>query len=192
MSRNNSRTELSSYSDAQLCLLVCEGSDLAFEEISNRYQGLIHLISKEFSYPGFDSGDFLQLGLLGLYKACRAYNQNSDTSFKNFAALCIRRRYISLTRSLRAKKNIPESALINLENSQDITLNSAGPEDLIADKESDTDFLNIVKGKLSYMEFAVMKSFVEGKSYKEIAESLGLDTKAVDNALQRVRKKLLR
>ncbi len=181
----------SALDDASLCALVSKGSEPAFEEITRRYKGLIYSISKDYSYPGFDSGDFMQLGLIGLFGACKNYRKDSDLSFKNFAALCIRRRYLSLTRSLSNRKTVPQQSVVSIDdvNPAEQALN---PESLILDKESDKSFLEFVKGRLSFMELCVLKGFINGMSYKQIAQSSGLDQKAVDNALQRVRKKLLK
>lgn len=182
---------LSHLDDALLCSLVAEGNEPAFEEITHRYKGLIRLISKEYSYPGFDVNDFMQLGLMGLYSACKTYKADGSISFKNFAVLCIRRRYISLVRSLWNQKSVPADALVPVEAMEEAGA-SQNPEDLILDKENDTNFLEFVKSRLSHMEYCTLKGYVNGMSYSEIAESTGLDSKAVDNALQRVRKKLLK
>lgn len=185
------RAQIPALSDSELCALVCQGSDPAFEEITHRYKGLIRLIAKEYSYPGFDVGDFMQLGLLGLYNACKKYKPESGVSFKNFAAICIKRRYISLVRSLNASKAIPTDAITPAD---DITLYSdnSDPEALVDIKESNADFLSMVRNRLSLMEQSVLRGYVNGMSYAQIAKATGIDTKAVDNALQRVRKKLIR
>ncbi len=182
---------LSQLDDALLCSLVCNGNEPAFEEIIHRYKGLIRLISKEYSYPGFDVNDFMQLGLMGLYSACKTYRSDGSTSFKNFAAVCIKRRYISLVRSLWNQKSVPADAFVPIEALED-SAGSQNPEALLLDKEADDQFLELVKSRLSYMELCALKGYVNGMSYSEIAQSTGLDTKAVDNALQRVRKKLLK
>lgn len=189
--RHSFEGQFSQLDDSSLCALVCGGNELAFEEITRRYKGLIRSISKEYSYPCFDSNDFMQLGLMGLYSACKTYKADAGISFKNFAAVCIRRRYISLVRSLSSRKVIPADALISIENA-DTYSEAINPESLIEDRESDGSFYNLIKGRLSHMELCALKGFISGKSYSEIAESTGLDTKAVDNALQRVRKKLLK
>lgn len=185
------RAQIPALSDSELCALVCRGSDPAFEEITHRYKGLIRLIAKEYSYPGFDVGDFMQLGLLGLYNACKKYKPESGVSFKNFAAICIKRRYISLVRSLNASKAIPTDAITPAD---DITLYSdnSDPEALVDIKETNADFLSMVRNRLSLMEQSVLRGYVNGMSYAQIAKATGIDTKAVDNALQRVRKKLIR
>ena len=187
----NFKGQLSELDDNALCALVCSGNQLAFEEITRRYQGLIRLISKEYSYPGFDSGDFMQLGLMGLYGACKTYRSESELSFKNFAAVCIRRRYISLVRSLLSQKSIPSDSLVSIDEIKPGEYD-AGPEALLLDKENDRLFFELIKSKLSYMEMCALKGYVEGLTYQEIADGTGLSTKAVDNALQRVRKKLLK
>lgn len=178
-------------SDNDLCILVCKGIEPAFEEITKRYKGLIRTISKEYSYPGFDSADFMQLGLMGLYSACKSYSAEKEASFKNFAALCIRRRYISLVRSLSNQKVIPPSAVVSIDDTALSGFNP-DPEAVLLDKEADKSFLDFVKDRLSFMELCALKGYVNGMTYEEIAKSTGLDTKAVDNALQRVRKKLIR
>lgn len=183
---------LSELEDEVLCsLIVAGGSDIAFEEITLRYKGLISSIAAGFTYPGFDSGDFMQIGLLGLYKACKTYRTDRGISFKNFAALCIKRRFISLARSSSARKSIPSDATVNLEDSSAVP-ERYNPEIMVADKESDLEFFSLIKNRLSAMELCVLKGYVNGMSYKDIAAKFGLDSKAVDNALQRVRKKLLR
>lgn len=181
----------SALDDASLCEMVTNGSQPAFEEISRRYKGLIYSISRDYSYPGFDSGDFMQLGLMGLFSACKNYRKDSDLSFKNFAALCIRRRYISLTRTLSNRNAVPQSSVVSIDEAASAA-QSLDPESLILDKESDKSFFDFVRGRLSVMELCALKGFVSGMSYKQIAETTGLDVKAVDNALQRVRKKLLK
>ena len=183
--------QLTALDDAALCALVCSGNELAFEEITRRYKGLIRLISKEYSYPGFDSGDFMQLGIMGLYSACKTYRSDSSLSFKNFAAVCIRRRYISLVRSLLNQKSVPADAVVSMDEVQEAET-SVTPEVLLLDKENDKLFLELVKSRLSHMEMCVLKGYVGGLSYAEIAQATSLDTKAVDNALQRARKKLLK
>lgn len=180
-----------SLSDSDLCTLVCKGNEPAFEEITKRYKGLIRTISKEYSYPGFDSADFMQLGLMGLYSACKSYSKEKEASFKNFAALCIRRRYISLVRSLSSQRVIPPSAVVSIDDSALKEL-SSDPEAVLLDKEADKSFLEFVRNRLSFMELCALKGYVNGMTYEQIAQSTGLDTKAVDNALQRVRKKLIR
>ena len=184
---SDSNLNLSQQSDSCLCSMVANNSNAAFEEITRRYQGLIYVIAKDFSYPGFDSNDFFQLGLMGLYSACKTYNANGKVSFKNYAALCIKRRYTSLVRSLLSKKSVPADAVVSVDESDSDIQN---PEYLLLNRENDEEFFKSVRVKLSYMEFAVMKEYVTGKTYKEIAEKLGLSFKAVDNALVRIRKKL--
>lgn len=189
--RENSENQFSQLEDAALCALIIKGSEPAFEEITRRYKGLIRLISKEYSYPGFDANDFMQLGLMGLFSACKTFKSDSNISFKNFAAVCIRRRYISLVRSLSNRKAIPADAVVPIEDSEQFS-DFLNPEVLVLDKANDEDFLRLIKNRLSFMELSVLKGYANGLSYSEIAESTGLSTKAVDNALQRVRKKLLK
>lgn len=185
------KEQLSTLDDSRLCALVSQGSEPAFEEITHRYKGLIRLISKEYSYPGFDANDFMQLGLMGLFSACKTFNPGSSISFKNFAAVCIRRRYISLVRSLSSRKAIPADAVVPIENDE-LYSEMLNPEVLVLDKANDEDFLKLIKSRLSFMELSVLKGYAKGLSYSEIASTLGLSSKAVDNALQRVRKKLLK
>ncbi len=185
------KEQLSTLADSELCSLIAMGSEPAFEEITHRYKGLISLIAKEYSYPGFDANDFMQLGLMGLFSACKTFNPDSSISFKNFAAVCIRRRYISLVRSLSSRKAIPADAVVPIENSE-LYSEVLNPETLVLDKANDEDFLKLIKSRLSFMELSVLKRYADGLSYSEIAQSLGLSNKAVDNALQRVRKKLLK
>ncbi|MBE6793549.1 MAG: sigma-70 family RNA polymerase sigma factor [Ruminococcaceae bacterium] len=187
---HDQRSDFSLFDDETLCQMVCQGSDPAFEEISRRYSGLIRMIAKEFSYPGFDSGDFMQVGLMGLFGACKNYRNSFGISFRNFAVVCIKRRYYSLVRSLSAQKNIPADAMVSIDDS-DLSSQSSDPGVMVSDKESDVAFFALVKKRLSDLEFCVLQGYLQGASYKRIAENLGVDEKCVDNALSRVRKKLL-
>lgn len=190
VSMHDQRSDFSHLDDEVLCQMVCQGSDPAFEEISRRYSGLIRWVSREFSYPGFDSGDFMQLGLMGLFSACKNFSKDFGISFRNFAVMCIKRRFLSLVRSLTAQKNVPADAVVSIEDSE-LVVQDYDLSAMVSDKESDADFFRIIKKRLSVLELSVLSGYIKGMTYREIARNTGVDEKCVDNALQRVRKKLL-
>ncbi len=177
-------------SDLSLAEKVRLGDDKAFQILSSRYAGLILSIAARYSAMGLDRNDFSQEGLLGLLWACKAYDSQKSSSFKNFAALCINRRFLSLVRKDKSKSAIPKENLIPIENLEISDENTSNPENLILQKEQAEDFDRLLKNRLSSLEQKVLRLYLSGISYSDIAKQLSTSSKSVDNALQRIRKKL--
>ena len=182
-----------SFSDAELASEVKNGNDAAFEEITNRYKGLVSAISAKYSAAGFDRSDFMQEGLLALLCACKAYdNRENKASFRNFAGVCISNRFLSLLRTLNTKRAIPTDHIVNIEDVEISDQNRSNPEILILEQEKAQALKNLIRDTLSPLEMNVLKLYLEGLTYTEIGNRLSISTKSVDNALSRIRKKLAR
>ncbi len=191
MENQKTQPDFSAYSDAELSLEIKNGNQAAFEEITNRYRGLISTIALNYSAVGFDQADFMQEGLIALLSACKAFNTGEKkASFKNFAAVCISNRFLSIIRRANAKSTIPSSKIVPIEEIEISDYNRQNPETLIMEQESSEDFIKFLKNKLSNLEQNVLRLYLAGFSYTEIAEKLSVSPKSVDNALVRIRRKI--
>ncbi len=181
---------ITSLPDKSLAALFKNGDDRAFNELVFRHIGTIGHIASRFSAYGYEHSDFVQEGLLGLMFACLSYSEAENDSFKSYMSLVVERRFVSIIRRLSAKKNIPDSALVQFENVGDIAEDkSQSPEELVQCREQLDSLLKRLKTNLSSREYQTLILFVSGKSYKSISQKLGISEKSVDNALQRARKK---
>ena len=180
----------SEFSDLSLAEKVRRGDNEAFGVLSNRYGGLIRSIAERYSAAGLDRNDFSQEGLLGLLWACKAFDSEKNASFKNFASICINRRFLSLVRKDMSKKAIPKEKLLSIEDLEISDENTLNPEILMLQKEQAEDFDKLLKSRLSPLEQKVLRLYLSGMTYSEISKKLSVSLKSVDNALQRIRKKL--
>lgn len=185
-----SQQNLEGYTDAELQQMVCTGNDSAFDEICRRYLPLIHSISARYYASGLERNDFVQEGLLALLSACKRYDAEKGSSFRNFAALCISRRFLSLIRSLNAKGIIPAESLVPIEEVEISDHNRHNPETLVLEQERHRDLKKKIKNTLTEYEHRVLELYLTGNSYRDIADALGVTQKSIDNALQRIRRKL--
>ncbi len=181
----------SNLSDDNLAELSRNGDDNAFNELVMRYLSMINFIARRYSAEGYEQKDFVQEGLLGLLYACRTFDKSGTSSFKNYMAVVVERRFISIIRRANTGKSVPKSAVVQiddiLENVEDVT---QSPEELILCREQLNHVLSKLKKSLSKVEYDVMMLFTSGMSYKEIARKLSITEKSADNALQRARKKI--
>jgi len=186
--------------DEELVRLAQSGNSYATECIIMRHRGLVASCTPGYFAKGFDSDDIFQEGMIGLYKAILDYD-NSKASFKSFAMLCISRKIISLVKSSTRKKNLPLNSSISLDSSVcengdtyliDILRapDDSNPEIMFINKENFNHCKTKINQILSPFEKKVLSYHLEKKSYKEISQKLGKDTKSIDNAVQRIRKKL--
>lgn len=182
--------EYSEFSDLSLAEKVRGGDNEAFDVLSNRYGGLIRSIAERYSAAGLDRNDFSQEGLLGLLWACKAFDSEKNASFKNFASICINRRFLSLVRKDMSKKAIPKEKLLSIEDLEISDENTLNPEILMLQKEQAEDFDKLLKSRLSPLEQKVLRLYLSGMTYSDISKRLSVSLKSVDNALQRIRKKL--
>lgn len=189
-------TKYSTIDDRSLCKLVAEGNREAEDVLIQRYSVLVKICSRPYFLAGGDSEDLMQEGFLGLLSAVRQYDESKETSFKTFAELCIRNRLYSAVKSASRFKHTPLNNSIsfaspNFDEGQ--TRSSAflrDPESLIIDNERADELYSSLGNYLSKFEEDVLALYLEGHSYSEISESLNKPVKSIDNAVQRIRKKL--
>jgi len=188
--------------DKDLHSLYCAGDAAAGNELVLRYRRLVKICSRPYFLAGGDSEDLLQEGMVGLISAMRDFDPAGGASFRTYAELCIRRRIISAARSASRQKHSPLNDGVSLEDllfdeeRRDYLYQSASyvpsAEDQVLAQSFENDFLRSCSGFLSDFEARILKDFLEGFSYAEIARNFGRSEKSVDNAVQRIRKKLAR
>lgn len=195
---------LSKLTDEELVRLSKEGDGIASECIFERYKKPVRVKSRTYFLVGANSEDIVQEGMIGLYKAIRDYSPDKQASFKAFADICVTRQIITAIKAATRQKHMPLNSYISLnqpafesesEKTYEETLPgnfALGPEDILIDRESYRDMTEKIKKCLSKLEMTVLRLYLQGKSYGEIADSLGKGVKSVDNALQRIKAKLER
>ena len=175
--------------------LAANGSAEAEEELIRRYGRVIRSVARPFFLTGGDSEDLTQEGTIGLLRAIRSFDPQVGTPFRTYAELCIRRRLVSAIRSAAGKKNVSLDECLSLESSlfdedPSQNRNRRDPEDLVIDREEARKLLQQLLRLLSDLEKKVLRSYLAGMSYREIAEYTGKPEKSVDNAVQRIRRKI--
>ena len=182
-------------SDEALCASVRAGNRLAEEVLAARYHRLVRSCARPYFLAGGDSEDLLQECMFGLVKAMREFRPDREASFQTFAEVCIRRRLYSVIRASLAGKHSPlnESVPLNafLLDAQP-QYSQLDPEDLLIDREKAAALLNRVRSQLSDLEIRVLDLYLDGCSCGEIAATVGKPYKSVDNAVQRIRRKVAR
>lgn len=190
--------------DEDIVKLARMGDCPALEYLFEKYKSFVRFKSRSYFLVGADGEDIFQEGMIGLYKAIRDYDEDKRASFKVFAEICITRQIITAIKTATRQKHIPLNSYISLskpiyDENTDRTLldiisgtNITDPEELVISSEE----LYFMEGKieelLSELEWEVLTAYLDGKSYQEIAEELDRHVKSIDNALQRVKKKLER
>lgn len=191
-----------SLSDEQLQKLASGGDRRAEDELAQRYVRLVRVCARPYFLAGGDSEDLTQEGMLGLLSAIREYDEKAGSPFRAFAEVCIRRRIYSAIKSASRLKHTPLNDGISLEAAfgEEHTTERPYPavdfrrvpEEQVLARESANEFLNTFSRCLSPLEKNILPLFLDGLSYRAIAQSCGKDEKAVDNAVQRIRRKLAR
>lgn len=188
---SNAKNSYSALPDDVLAELSKHSDEQAFNELVLRYLGKIGFIARKYSARSYEHKDFVQEGLLGLFYAAKTYDAKGSMSFKNYAMLVAERRFISIIRRQNAEREVPDSVIFNLDNLDfDIVDTAKTPEDELMLKEQFAMLHQRLSEILSKKELAVLSLYVEGLSYSQIADRLGVNSKTVDNALQRVRRKV--
>ena len=189
-------------SEEQIVEEAKKGNKRAQEFIISKYENFVKVKAKSYFLIGADKEDIYQEGMIGLYKAIRDFNGEKSTSFRAFAELCITRQIITAIKTATRQKHIPLNTYISLnkpvsEEESDRTLldiissiRTTDPEELIISQEQKEFIEEEINKVLSDLEIQVLQSYLEGKSYQEIACDLDRHSKSIDNALQRVKKKL--
>jgi len=188
--------------DAELIRLLREGHEDAQRELFARYEKVVNLKARRYYIKGADQQDIVQEGLIGLYKAMRDYDTGRQSSFRAFAELCITRQMITAIKSATRQKHTPLNSYVSLnkpvsEDEPERLLGdvlgvdiSANPEELLIGNEDFDRVKACIEQSLSSFEAQVLDLHLGGKSYQVIAQVLGRSAKSVDNALQRIKRKL--
>ena len=189
--------------DEQLVRMAQEGSETAEEILIEKYKGLVKNKAKTYYITGADSEDVVQEGMIGLFKAIRSFDVSKQTAFKTFADTCVNSQIISAIKKANRKRHKPLNESVSLnkevdEGTQDISVGDIlqasmdnDPEALLLLQEV-VDYLKTYdSGLFSKFEREVWIEKLKGKNYMEIAEHLGRSPKSVDNALQRIKKKIV-
>lgn len=188
--------------DNELILAAQSGDQEALEEILMRYKPLVHKKSQPYYMAGGDDDDIVQEGLIGLYTAVMDFNKDKFPLFNIFAGVCIERRIISAVKKASRQKHIPLNSYISLSNRvfndddgayvEDVIDNGMGenPEKILIERETVSGLEGIISQALSEFEMRVLLCHLNGMSYKEAAGVLNKDIKSIDNAMQRIKKKL--
>lgn len=190
MEINNYDNAVHQGEDEKLVIKIQSSDETAFESLVSKYLPAIKAKVQKYSMLA-DSEDLIQEGLLGLWSAAQTYNFNSNASFKTYAYKCIDNRINTGANKCKGKKHIPTELLIYLDSDDSTQLkDKSTPEQRIIEHENYLTTINRIKNVLSVKEFKVLSYYLAGNSYKQIADFLGTNTKAIDNAIQRIRKKL--
>jgi len=189
--------------DGYLIALAKQGDAIAYDRIVRRYYGFVRLKASSYFLAGGDADDLIQEGLVGLYKAVRDYRTDRESSFRNFAELCITRQIITAVKTATRNKHTPLNQYVSFSatpaSAQDgePTLDEIIPGSPVHDpvnqvisSEELQSLVACLSTALSELESRVLSLYLDGYSYEQVGEKLGCDTKTVDNALQRVKRKV--
>ena len=188
--------------DEQVVELCHQGDSEAEEYLLNKYKNFVRAKARSYFLIGADHEDIVQEGMIGLYKAIRDFKPEKLSSFRAFAELCITRQIITAIKTATRQKHIPLTSYVSLnkplyDEESDRTLldvimegRISDPEELIINRENLGNIHNKISEVLSSLEQEVLQAYLDGKSYQEIADALGRHVKSIDNALQRVKRKL--
>ena len=182
--------------DEQLALLAQQGNSNAELELFNKYRSLINKCSRGYFLIGGDIEDLVQEGMIGLYKAIKNYSADKAATFSTFASLCIRRQIQSAVRNASAKKNKALSSAVPImdEDSDDtgvyLIADGESPDSILINRQTSQAIFEELKKLLSPLEYDVLKYYLSGLSYQQIASKTKQTKKSIDNALSRIKKKL--
>ena len=205
--RSEDRVELDQLEDNELVGLAREGNDRAIDALLNRYRGFARSKARSYFLAGSDRDDVVQEGMIGLYKAVRDFDLAQDTPFRAFAELCISRQILTAIKTANRNKHQPLNSSVSLDaplrgghDDEERSLGDAvmvppslaDPVELVISAEEIEAIRDSLRTSLTDLEGDVLRLYMEGKSYEEIAGALGNHVKSIDNALQRIKRKLQR
>src|SRR5213594_1445374 len=191
--------------DLQLVLRARNGDGVALDVLIRRYTGFVRLKASSYFLAGGDGDDLVQEGLIGLYKAVRDFRADKETSFRSFAELCVTRQIITAIKTATRYKHAPLNTYVSFshtpagqESDGECTLGDAlpgpgvhEPSVMVISTEELQSLVFCLGTGLSSLEADALRLYLEGSSYEEMADRLGCDTKTIDNALQRVKRKII-
>lgn len=176
-----------------------ENDSNSLEYIIEKYRNLVKIKTRTYYILGGDNEDLIQEGMIGLYKAIKDYDENMNTSFDTFAELCIVRQIQSAIKSANRKKHMPLNSAISLNTPLSdndntpldyVSSSQLNPEILIIDKENLDSIYEKIEKTLTPLEYMVLSLYLKGYDYSKIGITMGKNEKSVDNAIQRIRKKV--
>lgn len=184
MSENKTKT------DEVLLNEIKNGSNFSWDELIKKYRGSVEAIAVKYINSPLEMDDLIQEGMIGLLAAVNSYNADKGAKFATYASRCINNSIQTAIKKQSRLKDIPQSSLVSLE--EEILERRVGlsAEDEYLAKESVSTLTNVLYEELSSFENEVLRLYMTGCSYSEIADKLGKNNKAIDNAIQRIRKKL--
>ncbi|WP_347239802.1 RNA polymerase sporulation sigma factor SigH [Polycladospora coralii] len=196
-------TDYTTLTDEDLVCGVRIGDQEALEHLINKYKNFVRAKARSYFLIGADHEDIVQEGMIGLYKAIRDFRGDKLASFKAFAELCITRQIITAIKTATRQKHIPLNSYVSLDkpaydDDTDRTLldkipgTLSNPEEIYINQEEYSDIEDKIAKILSDLEKKVLMLYLDGRSYQEIAVDLNRHVKSIDNALQRVKRKLER
>jgi RNA polymerase sporulation-specific sigma factor len=191
--------------DLQLAMKARNGDSQALDALIRRYTGFVRLKASSYFLAGGDGDDLIQEGLIGLYKAVRDFRPDKETSFRSFAELCVTRQIITAIKTATRFKHAPLNQYVSFsqtpagqESDSDCTLGDAlpgpsvdDPSTCVISTEELQSLVFCLGTGLSRLESDALRLYLEGSSYEQMAEELECDTKTIDNALQRVKRKII-
>ncbi|MCR4783641.1 MAG: RNA polymerase sporulation sigma factor SigH [bacterium] len=199
---SNYSASLDERQDEEVVKLAKDGDEFATEYLITKYKNFVRVKAKSYFLVGADREDIIQEGMIGLYKSIRDYRADKLSSFRAFAELCITRQIITAIKTATRQKHIPLNSYVSLnkpiydEDSDrtmlDVLSSSkvSDPEEVFISTELSSDLRQKIKKNLSELESQVLQSYLDGKSYQEMAKELNRHVKSIDNALQRVKRKI--
>jgi RNA polymerase sporulation-specific sigma factor len=190
--------------DAYLIALAKQGHRPAYDQLMRRYYGFVRLKASSYFLAGGDADDLIQEGMVGLYKAVRDFRSDRESSFRNFAELCITRQIITAVKTATRNKHTPLNQYVSFSSSPagaseetESTLDEVIPGSSVHDpvnqvisSEELRALVACISTALSELESHVLALYLDGYSYEDVGRRLGCDCKTVDNALQRVKRKV--
>ncbi len=185
--------------DRRLCALAREGSASSEDVLVRKYARLVRSCARPYFLVGADGEDLIQEGMIGLIKAVREFDPDKADSFSAFALRCIKNSIVSAVRSVNRQKHSPLNNYVsigqplfddNAELNLFLSATAYDPEALMMDKEAVTELRSVLSGLLSAFEANVLALYLSGLRYEEMAETLKKPQKSIDNAVQRIRRKL--
>ena len=193
-------TDIHSLTDSELQHLAIQGDSNAEEALLERYARSVRMCSRPFVLAGGDSEDLIQEGMMGLLSAIRSYDEAGGVPFKSYAELCIRNRIRSAVKSASRRKHLPLNSGVPLDDllSEEsmpeafLSFDRRTTEDQVLDKENEQELQSAFAKHLSPLEQTVLSLYLTGMSYGEMAVQTGRSEKSIDNAVQRIRRKLAR
>ena len=202
MDKDTSCISYITLSDEELVVLAKDGDDRAMDALIHQYKNFVRAKTRSYFLVGADREDIMQEGMIGLFKAIRDYDNQKQSSFKSFAELCVTRQMITAIKAATRQKHMPLNSYISLnkpmfEDESERTLldlisaeYNLDPEEILINQEDFGRTEKKIQDVLSELELKVLKLYLNGKSYHEIADELGKQAKSIDNAIQRVKHKI--